>query len=85
MDYFSFIKRDAPYIIAIILCLGLVAYDLYYSGDYADKCNAHWLEELERLKCEGYYANNFTEPFEHPLGFINLSKISEVEKWQNVS
>ena len=43
------IRRDLPYIIVIILCLGAVIYDLMHQQSILDSCNEHWLKQLRAI------------------------------------
>lgn len=55
------IKRDLPYIIAIILCLAAIWYTTQHVSDGIKACNDYWQEQWES-QCKvlpGYY--NFSE------------------------
>ena len=66
VDFKELIKRDVPYIIAIILCLGAVAYDLMHQQAILNKCNEQWQEQVIVIEQNPGLYPNIQLP-DHPI------------------
>lgn len=50
----AFVRKDAIYILLIIITLGMVAYDIIYTDRIMDHCNTYWRTAWEESSCKIY-------------------------------
>jgi len=67
------IKKDALYLIVMLLAMFVIIWTYSAAEDYKNECNAFWEEQLDKCICQGDY-NTFdddmsiTLPIEHAFG-----------------